>query len=540
MWVMRSDDNDAPASRDYQQVRARLLALDEIALLDVREEACHATGHPLFAANLPLSHLELRAYAALPRRDVPIVTLDGGEGLAQTAARRLIAMGYTNVAVFQGGIQAWQESGGELFIDVNVPSKSFGELMESVCHTPSISAQEAQAIIDSEANCIVVDVRRFDEFQKMNVPKGISVPGGELALRVPDMVADTETTVIVHCAGRTRGLIGTQSLIHFGLPNPVYALRNGTIGWTLARQPLERGQDRQYPRGHTAPLEWSRKSARAVADRAGVKRVLPADIDGWRGQRGRTTYFFDVRSREEYVRGHVPGFLSTPGGQLVQELDMYAPVRGARIVVLDDDGVRANMTASWLAQMAWDVYVADGFRAAHFCETGVARPHLPARPDNAMIDAGTLARWRAANIDAVVVDFAKHTAFCEAHIPGAWFVIRSMIRESAPNLPPAPFYVVTCPDSTLARFAAPELAAHVAGTVYVLDGGTEAWAAAGFPLASGESRLASPPIDRYRRPYEGTDISESAMQAYLDWEFGLITQLERDGTHHFRPMITSA
>ena len=48
------------------------------------------------------------------------------------------------------------------------------------------------------------------------------------------------------------------------------------------------------------------------------------------------------------------------------------------------------------------------------------------------------------------------------------------------------------------------------------------------------ARLASPRTDRYRRPYEGTDAPRSAMQAYLDWEFGLVEQLGRDGTHGFR------
>ncbi|MFV3015241.1 hypothetical protein ACM9HO_05975, partial [Pseudomonas sp. KHB2.9] len=42
-----------------------------------------------------------------------------------------------------------------------------------------------------------------------------------------------------------------------------------------------------------------------------------------------------------------------------------------------------------------------------------------------------------------------------------------------------------------------------------------------------------PRIDRYRRPYEGTDNPKEAMQAYLDWEFGLVEQLARDGTHGF-------
>ena len=38
------------------------------------------------------------------------------------------------------------------------------------------------------------------------------------------------------------------------------------------------------------------------------------------------------------------------------------------------------------------------------------------------------------------------------------------------------------------------------------------------------------PAHRYRRPYEGTDASVEKMQAYLDWEFGLVDQLRRDGT----------
>ena len=74
----------------------------------------------------------------------------------------------------------------------------------------------------------------------------------------------------------------------------------------------------------------------------------------------RTLYRFDVRDGEEYAAGHIAGFRHYPGGQLVQEIDMAAPVRGARILLTDDMGVRADMTASWLAQMGWEIYVLDG------------------------------------------------------------------------------------------------------------------------------------------------------------------------------------
>ena len=103
---------------EYQDVRSALLEKREIAFLDVREEDPHAQSHPLFAANFPLSRVELDAYSKLPRRDVQIVTLDEGdvdllESDAMLAARRLVALGFSRVAVFAGGVRAWQAAGGE-------------------------------------------------------------------------------------------------------------------------------------------------------------------------------------------------------------------------------------------------------------------------------------------------------------------------------------------------------------------------------------------------------------------------------------------
>ncbi|HBO80940.1 MAG TPA: sulfurtransferase, partial [Cupriavidus sp.] len=54
-------------------VRQALLDRTEIALIDVREEDPYAQQHPLWAANFPLSKLELEAWARIPRRDTRIV-----------------------------------------------------------------------------------------------------------------------------------------------------------------------------------------------------------------------------------------------------------------------------------------------------------------------------------------------------------------------------------------------------------------------------------------------------------------------------------
>jgi rhodanese-related sulfurtransferase len=521
------------------EVRAALLAREEIALLDVREEAPHAQSHPLFAANFPFSHLELNAWTRIPRRDTRVVTLDDGEGLAVRAAQRLRALGYTDVRVLDGGVHGWREAGGELFQDVNVPSKAFGELVESQRHTPSLSAQEVKALLDAKEDVVVVDARRFDEYQNMNIPGSVSMPGAELVLRVRALAPDPATRVIVNCAGRTRSIIGTQSLVNAGIANPVHALRNGTIGWTLAGQKLEHGQQRRFPDTVDAGRKrQAQGEARAVADRAGVRRIEAGRLAELETA-GRTVYRFDVRTPEEYRAGHLPGFLSAPGGQLVQETEMNAPVRGARIVLADDDGVRANMTASWLAQMAWEVYVADGLAGEDFAVAGDAPRPVPesgVSPQQRIAPA-QLKAWldqdRNQDTNTVLLDVSLSARYVARHIPGAWFVLRSQIEGAARSFPSASRYVLTCGTSLLAQFAVADLQALVAQPVYLLEGGNAAWERAGFGFAAGEDTLLSARIDRYRRPYEGTDNPASAMQAYLDWEFGLVEQLGRDGTHGF-------
>ncbi|MDR6714931.1 rhodanese-related sulfurtransferase [Pseudomonas hunanensis] len=519
--------------RSFHAIRSALLAQEELALIDVREEDPFAQEHPLFAANIPLSKLELEIFARVPRRDTRITVYDDGEGLASVAAERLLALGYSDVALLEGGLAGWREAGGELFRDVNVPSKAFGELVESVRHTPSLAAEEVQALLEAKADVVVLDARRFDEYQTMSIPGGISVPGAELVLRVAELAPNPCTQVIVNCAGRTRSIIGTQSLLNAGIANPVAALRNGTIGWTLAGQQLAHGQQQRFAEVSESTRSNAAQQARKVADQAGVLRLDRQGLSAWQAETARTTYLFDVRTPEEYLEGHLPGSRSVPGGQLVQETDHVASVRGARIVLVDDDGVRANMSASWLAQLGWQVAVLEGVSAADFSETGEWQAPLPALAQVTEISVQQLQTWLK-EPGTVVLDFTASANYVKRHIPGAHWAIRAQLPAALEHLPVAERYVLTCGSSLLARFAAVDLQALTHTPVYLLEGGTARWIAADLPLESGESHLAVLRSDRYRRPYEGTDNPREAMQGYLDWEFGLVAQLERDGTHGFR------
>jgi rhodanese-related sulfurtransferase len=503
----------------------------EIALLDVREEALFAQAHPFFAASLPLSRLECDVFARIPRKSAPIAVYDDGEGLAERAAEVLSNLGYADVAILDSGLAGYARC-GELFRDVNTPTKAFGELVEAIRHTPSVSADEAARLIETEDDLLVLDARRFAEYRTMSIPGAISTPGGELVRRIGDLVRSERTTVIVNCAGRTRSIIGAQSLVNAGLPNPVFALRNGTIGWTLAGHGLDHGRSRRYldiPPGES--LDTARARAASWADRVGVRAIGRAALESWRRESElRTLHLLDVRAPEEYALAHPAGFVSAPGGQLVQALDEWVAVRGARLVLFDDDGVRARMAASWLVQMGWEAAVIGADQLA-LDESGIPAPPRPAPP--AIADAWITPQALAADPDKfVILDLASSPAYRKAHIPGARFVIRSRFAHDLPA--PNREIVLVSPDPDLARFAWAEAASAAGTRTWILEGGAAGWAAAGYPLTAADPVWLSPPEDVYKRPYEGTDNAAAAMQAYIDWELRLIAQLANDGVCNFR------
>ncbi len=516
-----------------QEVRRRLRDGIEIALLDLREEGPYSRAHPLFAVSVPLSRIELLIGDLVPRRDAPVVLYDAGEGLVARALAVLDRLGYTEISILDGGLEGWRASGGELFQDVNVPSKAFGELVEATLHTPSLPAVELHRRLQAGEDLVVLDARRTEEYAVMSIPTGRSVPGGELALRVRDAAPDPNTTVVVNCAGRTRSIIGAQTLLNAGIPNPVFALRNGTIGWTLAGLSLDRDADRPAPAVTPDAHEAAQASARSLAERAGVRIVDAAALHALEARDDITLYRLDVRTPAEHAAGHPAGFRSAPGGQLVQATDEWIGVRHGTIVLADDDGVRARMAAHWLRQLGWRSVFVLGSWDELATETGADEAADPMLPEVGTVEPAILAQLMDQEL-VLVLDLARSPEFRAGHIPGAAFAVRAELPQVA--LPqPEPPLVLTSPDGRLAALAAPEVQARTGQPPLVLRGGTAAWRSAGLPVARGLSRdeMLSAPDDVYKRPYEGTDNDAAAMQAYLDWEFGLVEQLERDGTHGF-------
>jgi rhodanese-related sulfurtransferase len=499
---------------------------EELALIDLREELTFSKDHLLWARNVPLSRLELRFARLVPRLSTRIVLCDDNDGLVARAADVLTRAGYANLSYLDGGVAAWTKAGLVTFSGVHVPSKAFGEFIEHDSGTPSISADELNAMMRANTDMVVLDSRPFDEYSRVSIPTGINVPGAELVLRVRDIAPSPVTTIVVNCAGRTRSIIGAQSLINAGVPNKVVALRNGTMGWHLAGLTTDSGKATRAPTVTDNGLAWAKSAAENVARKFGVPRVDHATLAQWRADAAHTLYVFDVRDPAEYEAGHLPGALSAPGGQLVQATDLYAGTLGARIVLCDDKEARAVMTASWLKQMGWkDVFVLPEAGG----ETGQpSNKVLGEAPADAEIDVSALMNTD----DVTIVDLSTSPHYRRGHIPGAWFAIRGRLALALPKIALRGTLLLTSEDGVLAGLAVEEARALTKNPVRTLKGGNAAWAAAGIPLST-DSKMADEPLDVWLKPYERAGDPKNAMNEYLSWEVDLLERIKQDGTTNF-------
>jgi len=526
-----------PAPIGADELVARLAEPGEIALLDVRELGVHdQAGHILLSVPLPLSQLELRIAALVPRRSTKVVVYDSGhEGLAERAARRLAGFGYSDVAILAQGVEGWRAAGLEVYTGVNVFSKAFGEFVEHAYGTPRLSARIVKQKLDAGEDVLVLDGRTLREFDNFSIPGAHACPNAELPYRVHDLIRSPETLVVVNCAGRTRSIIGAQALINAGLPNPVVALENGTMAWLAEGFELNSGIINAAAKPSAAGLAKAREAAERLRTRFGIRSIDRTGLEALVAeQQTRSLFRLDVRTREEYEAGHLPGSAWAEGGQLVQATDQWIGTRHARVVLIDDeDGARAAITASWLIQLGFDdVFVHAIDPARDVLELG-AQPALVVGqlPTVRSVSVTELQRLLAS--DATLLDVSDSPTYKAGHIPGARFAIRARLAQGVARLPGAGPIVVTAENPAPARLAAADLGAVTERDVAVLAGGNAAWRAAGLAEETGPVALHDEPEDVWLSPYQQPDRF-AAFRRYLDWEIDLVNQIGRDRTVSFK------
>jgi rhodanese-related sulfurtransferase len=509
----------------------------EFALLDVREAGLFVKKHLFHASCAPLWRLEYVLDRLVPRRTTPVVLVDLQGEQAEAAAARLERLGYSDVAILEGGTLAWEAQGYEVFIDTNVPSKAFGEVVEVKARTPHLTAEELHRHIKDGENLVIVDGRPAEEFFNFSLPGAHNVPNGELPYRIREFAPDPRTLIVVNCAGRTRSIIGAQTLKNLKLPNPVAALKGGTMSWLMAGWTLEKGQSTVLPEPQPAHLAPIGERLRELADHFGIAAIGTAELEAWRSADDRSLYLFDVRTIDEYRAGHLPGARWAAGGQLVQATDTYLATRNARVALTDHDGVRALNTAVWLRQMGFqDVYLYPVPPQAAL-ETGpepirvLRDPAVPAAPWISVRQAETLRQSDGARI----YDIDQSVRFARRHVAGARFAAPHRIEAFLDRTDERPV-LLTSEDGGLAQVVAGQLAAR-GHPARVILGGTQAWLAAQLPTVPGRDGILTGEDDTRYSGYELAEdktaasevVRDERFRAYLQWELDLVEQIRRPG-----------
>lgn len=524
-----------------------LMKDDEIAVIDVREEGAFSRRHLLIASTVPSGRIEFLIGDLVRRADAPIVLCDEDESIADWSAARLANMGYTNVRVLEGGVGAWETAGYALFDGVHVPSKAFGELVHETRHTPAVSASELREMLDGDTPPFLIDCRPKSEYAAWSLPGAIDLPGVELAYRLQAADVPQDRKLVINCAGRTRSIIGTQTLVDLGLAADVAALENGLMGWRLGGFETGDGgpgmvdnkskavQEIQLPEvSGTAEADVT-AAVEALAERSGVTMLDWSGLDALRNTTtGRTIYLLDVRTPEEFLAGHHPDAVSAPGGQLIQETDRYVGVRGAILVLVDDTGVRAKLTASWLKRLGWkDVYALPEIEQQAGLVSGPRRSQNIIIPDDVVWIEVAAAHAKLEAGQAIVLDLSLSAAHQTGHIPGAYFATRVGLQSQLATLAQDRDIILVSEDGALAALTVGDELDWGGRAVSVLKGGMTAWRDAGNAVETGMPDPLTQMDDRWWQPDRHPDGMTGFMRDYLTWEVGLVERVLKDGTARY-------
>lgn len=487
----------------------RMLVAGAGTLLDVRGHAEAESGRIPGGIVLPRRDVDLRARRLVPDLGHPVVCYDDarevidGNTRASLAAEGFERQGFERAYFLRGGLPAWSRQGHPVERGVNTMSKRFGEQVSHEDAVPMVSADQFSQWQQNRQDVVLVDVRPAAEHARGCIPGAVNIPGVDLA-RYAGALADSSSTVVTHCAGRTRGIIAAQSLRLLGVSS-VYTLKNGIQGWILSGRSLENppaphALPAVVPVGRDSPSTLP--AVRTLSPRA----VATAELD----------YVFDVRAGAEYLRRHAAGSVHAPGTQLIQTTDEYVGLSAARIGVMDDgdNDLRGGLTAYWLHRMGYEVWLLegglDGWVDAGL-PTADGREPLPGQLRRSICDT------RPASLEAatLVLDVDGSEHYRTGHVPGSTWVSRDWLEADVATFtgPDQPATLVCRhPDAVHARLAAVALRARGYQLLSVL------------PLEDGAVLTAADPVwarsadDVRLAPHEQ---GRQAMLDYLAWETSL-------------------
>ena len=500
----------------------------ELAFVDIREIGQHSKGHPFFSVSIPFSVFEIKIQELIPNKNIDIILFDENDDLSEKAHEIAMSMGYKKIFILEDGVHGWTDEGYELFDGINVPSKAFGEWVEIKKQTPHIKPYLLSKKIQKKQNIIIVDGRPLEEFKRMNIPNAICCPNMEIPINISEFI-DKKTEIIINCAGRTRSIIGAQNLINYGIKNSVKALENGTQGWFLANLELEKNQTRQFKDQKVFKKnETISNKASQLIKKYGLKKVSLKQINIFFSDKTRTTYIFDITTHSKNSRCNDLNIKNVPGGQLIQATDNFIGVQNSRIILVDEgDLIRSSMTASWLKQMGYEVYVFED--DLDYINYFFEKKSKFVIPKHQIISISEIKSYLSFNI----LDTRNSHDYKKLHFKRSKWISRKNLRFT--NFREKRNFLIIFDDLNKAELISKDISSKYNGEIFFYEfKENEVIQFSDFLTKSSSSPKKSECIDFVYHTYKRHSGNKNHAKSYLKWEKELLQRMDEQEKRKFK------
>jgi cystathionine beta-lyase len=395
------------------------------ALVDCRERRDFVDGHWFGSTNIPLSDLTNNIRRLVPETTFPIHVLDWQTRASHAAIARLKNLGYQAVTIHKTAHPG--EMGQGFVRGEYVWSKAFGEVVAHCANLPEVTP--ADYIADYQ-DALLFDVRPTAEYRDFTMPGSQSLPNS-LLLANADALHGTGKMALLHCAGRTRSIIGGCTLKAAGYDGPFAIFKGGTQAWQLDG----------YEREHNANRIFAADSESSHMVETFLKRwhipfthIAPEGRKAFVESHGESLKF-DVSDDAATGQRLAFGVVKISGTNLIQQTDRSIARYHVPVVLFDrGSGSRAAFAAYWLRAMGFSVQVAllaEPFDPEPADEPVITTPMEPVEP---MTHAAFTA---ALDRPVSLLDFRPSSAYRKGHLKtGEWANISAVLEADADSAKP--------------------------------------------------------------------------------------------------------
>jgi len=316
-----------------------------LAFLDVRERKHYVQGFAFGSINCPTSNFKKNVKDLVPDKET-VVLLIGIKNKKEKFKlfKTLKYFNYKSYFSIKNNYKTWLKRKFPYWSGEYTFSKAFGEWVEITSTIRNIFPKDLNKIHKKKNNYLQIDVRPKKEFEKFSLPFSVQCSGGELPIFINNN-SNLKKNYIVHCAGRTRGIIAYQTLNDFNFNNKKYVLNGGTQNWVL------KGYQREYNNKSKINLiKINLKKDLSLAKKIAQKFKIPSNR---KNNKDKENYYFQINSEIKNFK-KIKGWKTVNPTTLIQNTDKFIASTNTKIFIYSNIPSSSVFAVIWLRRMGFD------------------------------------------------------------------------------------------------------------------------------------------------------------------------------------------